>query len=171
VRFLKHQLPAFGYGNAALHAMKQFCAELAFEWRHCRRYLWRGQSEASAARVTCSRSATVRSLRGKRGTNPQQMPGVIRRWSPPLKQVRPTLDTLRLEIAMSRIMLICALAALLAAGSTQSASAVESANQTAWAQARLACADVGIAPGSGAFGQCVADLYYSLWDEENESER
>ena len=92
-----------------------------------------------------ARYAGFRGLRGKRGTNPQQMPGVIRRWSPPLKQVRPTLDTLRLEIAMSRIMLICALAALLAAGSTQSASAVESANQTAWSQARLACADVGIA--------------------------
>ena len=62
---------------------------------------------------------------------------------------------------MSRIMLICALAALLAAGSTQSASAVESANQTAWAQARLACADVGIDPGSSVFGECVLDLYYS----------
>jgi hypothetical protein len=37
--------------------------------------------------------------------------------------------------------------------------------------ARLACADVGIAPGSGAFGQCVFDLYYSLWDEQNEIER
>ena len=72
---------------------------------------------------------------------------------------------------MSRIMLICALAALLGAGSTQSASAVESANQTASAQVRLACADVGISSGSGAFGQCVVDLYYSLWDEENESER
>jgi hypothetical protein len=72
---------------------------------------------------------------------------------------------------MSRIMLICSLAAVLAAGGTQSASAIESANQTAWAQARLACADVGIDPGSGAFDQCVVDLYYSLWDEENESER
>jgi hypothetical protein len=72
---------------------------------------------------------------------------------------------------MSRIMLICSLAAVLAAGGTQSASAIENANQTAWAQAGLACADVGIAPGSGAFGQCVFDLYYSLWDEENESER
>jgi hypothetical protein len=30
---------------------------------------------------------------------------------------------------------------------------------------------VGIDPGSGAFGQCVVDLYYSLWDEENETER
>ena len=72
---------------------------------------------------------------------------------------------------MSRIMLIFSLAALLAIGSTQSARAVESANQTAWAQARLACADVGIAPDSGAFGQCVVDLYYSVWDEENEAER
>ena len=72
---------------------------------------------------------------------------------------------------MSRIILICSFAALLAVDGTQSANATESANQTAWAQARLACADVGIAPGSGAFGQCVADLYYSLWDEQNESER
>ena len=72
---------------------------------------------------------------------------------------------------MSRIMLICSLAALLAAGSTQSASAVESANQTAWARARLACADVGIEPGSSAFDQCVADLYYSLWQEQNLGER
>ena len=72
---------------------------------------------------------------------------------------------------MPRIILIGSFAALLAASGTQSASAIESANQTAWAQARLACADVGIAPGSGAFGQCVFDLYYSLWDEQNESER
>ena len=72
---------------------------------------------------------------------------------------------------MSRTVLICSLAGLLAASGTLSANATESANQTAWAQARLACADVGIAPGSGAFGQCVADLYYSLWDEEKESER
>ena len=66
---------------------------------------------------------------------------------------------------MSRIILIGSFAALLAASGT------ESANQTAWQQARLACADVGIAPGSGAFGQCVFDLYYSLWEEQNESER
>jgi hypothetical protein len=71
---------------------------------------------------------------------------------------------------MSRMILIGSFAALLAA-STQSADAIESANQTAWEQARLACADVGIAPGSGAFAQCVFDLYYSLWDEQNESER
>jgi hypothetical protein len=72
---------------------------------------------------------------------------------------------------MSRIIVTCSFAALLAASSTQSANAIESANQTAWAKAGLACADVGIAPGSGAFGQCVFDLYYSLWDEQNENER
>jgi len=72
---------------------------------------------------------------------------------------------------MSRIILIGSFAALLAASSTQSANAIESANQTAWEQARLACAEVGIAPASGAFDQCVFNLYYSLWDEQNESER
>jgi hypothetical protein len=77
----------------------------------------------------------------------------------------------RLDLAMSHVILICCFAALLGAGSTHSANAIESASQTAWAQARLACADVGIAPGSGAFGQCVFDLYYSLWDEQNEFER
>jgi hypothetical protein len=66
---------------------------------------------------------------------------------------------------MSRIMLICSFAALLWSCGTASA------HQSDWAQARLACADVGIAPGSGAFGQCVFDLYYSLWDEQNEFER
>jgi hypothetical protein len=50
-------------------------------------------------------------------------------------------------------------------------NAIESANQTAWAQAGLACADVGIDPGSSVFGQCVFDLYYSLWNEQNEFER
>ena len=66
---------------------------------------------------------------------------------------------------MSRIALICAFAVLLGSYGTVSA------HQNDWAQARLACADVGIAPGSGAFGQCVVDLYYSVWDEENETER
>ena len=69
---------------------------------------------------------------------------------------------------MSRIALIGPFAALLVAGHVHSANAFESASKTAWAQAQLACADVGIAPGSGAFGQCVFDLYYSLWDEQNE---
>ena len=38
-------------------------------------------------------------------------------------------------------------------------------------QARLACADVGIEPGSSAFDQCVANLYYSLWQQQNTAER
>jgi hypothetical protein len=72
---------------------------------------------------------------------------------------------------MSRIALIGSFAALLVAGHVHSANALESASKTAWAQAQLACADVGIAPGSGAFGQCVVDLYYSVWNEEYETER
>ena len=69
---------------------------------------------------------------------------------------------------MSRIILICSLAALLMSGAC--ANAIKNANQTAWAQPRLACADVGIDPGSPAFGQCVFDLYYSLWNEQNETD-
>ena len=72
---------------------------------------------------------------------------------------------------MSRTILIGVFAALLAAGSTRSGNAIESANQTDWAQARLACADIGVDPGSSAFRQCVFDLYYSLWNEQNETER
>ena len=69
---------------------------------------------------------------------------------------------------MSRIILICSLAALLMSGAC--ANAIKNANQTAWAQPRLACADVGIDPGSPAFGQCVFDLYYSLWNGQNETD-
>jgi hypothetical protein len=65
---------------------------------------------------------------------------------------------------MSRIALIGAFAVLLGSSGTVSA------DQNDWAQARLACADVGLAPGSGAFDQCVVDLYYSLWDEQNVAE-
>ena len=72
---------------------------------------------------------------------------------------------------MSRIILIASVAALLALGGIQNANAFESADKTAWAQAQRACADVGIAPGSGAFDQCVVDLYYSVWNEEYETER
>ena len=66
---------------------------------------------------------------------------------------------------MSRILVVCSFAALLFS------SGAVSANQSDWQRARLACADVGIAPSAPAFGQCVVDLYYSLWDEENEPER
>jgi hypothetical protein len=72
---------------------------------------------------------------------------------------------------MSRTILIAIFAALLAAGSARSSNAIESANQTDWARARLACADIGVDPGSSAFSQCVFDLYYSLWNEQNESQR
>ena len=68
---------------------------------------------------------------------------------------------------MSCIIFICALAAPLMGGC---ANAIKNANQTDWGQARLACADVGIDPGSLAFGQCVFDLYHSLWNERNVSE-
>ena len=61
---------------------------------------------------------------------------------------------------MSRIILTCSLAALLMVSAC--ANAIKYANQTDWGQVRLACADVGIDPGSPAFGQCVFDLYYSL---------
>ena len=69
---------------------------------------------------------------------------------------------------MSRIILICSLAALLMGGGC--ANAIKNASQTDWGQPRLACADVGIDPGNPAFGQCVVDLYYSLWNEQNETE-
>ena len=66
---------------------------------------------------------------------------------------------------MSRIILICSFAAALLVSGTVNA------NQSDWQQARLACADVGIDPSSAAFGQCVIDLYYSLWNEQNARER
>jgi hypothetical protein len=68
---------------------------------------------------------------------------------------------------MSRIMLISSVAALLAASGTQSANAIQGANQDADAQYNLAWADVGIDPGSAAFSRCVADLHHSLWAVEN----
>jgi len=50
-------------------------------------------------------------------------------------------------------------------------SGTSSANQSDWTRARLACAEVGIDPNSAAFGQCVFDLYYSVWNEQNVSQR
>jgi hypothetical protein len=64
---------------------------------------------------------------------------------------------------MSRIILISFFAALLAVSGTQNADAMETANQSAWDRDALACADVGIDPGSTAFSQCVSDLHHSLW--------
>jgi hypothetical protein len=69
---------------------------------------------------------------------------------------------------MSRIILICSLAALLMSGAC--ANAIKNANQTAWVQVRLGCPDVGIDPGSPTFGQCVFDFYYSLRNKQNQTE-
>ena len=65
----------------------------------------------------------------------------------------------KVEKLMSRILLICSLASLLGACGTQSG---ENNN---WDKARWACADVGIAPSSGDFDQCVFNLYFSLWPD------
>jgi hypothetical protein len=70
---------------------------------------------------------------------------------------------------MSRFILICSFAATLAASATQSADAVESTRKSAWEQDSLACADVGIDPGSPIFDQCVADLRHSLWAAKNQN--
>ena len=70
---------------------------------------------------------------------------------------------------MSRFILICSLAATLAASAAQSAGAVESAHKSAWEQDSLACADIGIEPGSLIFNQCVADLRHSLWAAKNQN--
>jgi len=50
-------------------------------------------------------------------------------------------------------------------------SGTSSANQSDWTRARSVCASVGIDPNSAAFGQCVFDLYYSVWNEQNVSQR
>src|SRR5882757_3755521 len=76
---------------------------------------------------------------------------------------------LRSEIAMSRFILICSFAATLAVSATQSADAAENAKKSAWLQDSLACADVGIDPGSPVFSQCVADLHHSLWAVQNQN--
>ena len=59
--------------------------------------------------------------------------------------------------------------ATLAASVVQNADAAESANKSARAQDSLACADLGIDPGSPIFSQCVADLHDSLWAAKNQN--
>ena len=63
---------------------------------------------------------------------------------------------------MSRIALTCCFAAVLGSCGTQSAQ------QTDWEKARLACAYIDVDPGSSLFEKCVLNLYFSLWDEEND---
>ena len=66
---------------------------------------------------------------------------------------------------MLRIVLICCFAALLGSCVASSAGNID------WELARLACADIGIAPGSSIFDRCVTNLYYGLWQEQNIGER
>jgi hypothetical protein len=68
---------------------------------------------------------------------------------------------------MLRFVLICSFAAMLAASVTQNADAAQSAYKSAWQRDSLACADIGIDPGSPIFSQCVADLHHSLWAAKN----
>jgi len=92
----------------------------------------------------------------------------ITRQSPPdtnAGAIGPDGDRRGFEAAMSRIVLACCLAAALASCGTPYAQ------QSDWARAQSACADVGLDPGSAVFGQCVADLYFSLWNVENVAER
>jgi hypothetical protein len=70
---------------------------------------------------------------------------------------------------MSRLILICSFAATLATAATQNADATENAKTSAWVHDSLACADVGIDPGSPVFSQCVADLHHSLWAAHNQN--
>ncbi|MDB5408466.1 MAG: hypothetical protein JWL84_3378 [Rhodospirillales bacterium] len=66
---------------------------------------------------------------------------------------------------MSRILLVLPVVALLAACSTGNVNQAEAQRQ------RLACADIGIDPASAAFGQCVANLSQSMWDQQMISAR
>jgi hypothetical protein len=66
---------------------------------------------------------------------------------------------------MSRIALTCCFAALLGSCNTLSANKID------FEQARLACADVGIEPGTSAFDQCAFNLYNTLWEQRNTAGR
>jgi hypothetical protein len=63
---------------------------------------------------------------------------------------------------MSRIVLLCCCAALLGSCVTSSEAKID------WEHARLACADVGIDPGSALFDRCVANLYNTLGQSAGE---
>ena len=70
---------------------------------------------------------------------------------------------------MSRFVLICSFAATLAASVTQNADAAQSSYKNALWQESLACAHIGIDPGSPIFSQCVVDLHHSLWAAKNQN--
>ena len=71
---------------------------------------------------------------------------------------------------MLRILLICSIVPLLGACEAPRAQQNGSAPRNSWDKANLACADVGIAPGGAVFDQCVINLYYSLWNLQNETD-
>jgi len=66
---------------------------------------------------------------------------------------------------MARIFVTCCFAVLLGSCVAPNVANID------WEHARLACADVGIAPGSSIFDRCVSNLYYTLWQEQNAGER
>lgn len=66
---------------------------------------------------------------------------------------------------MPRIAVACGAAALLA-----SCAGIPTGNNIDWEHARLACIDVGIAPGTPVFDQCVSNLYNTLSEEQSTTE-
>ena len=66
---------------------------------------------------------------------------------------------------MARIVVACCFAVLLESCVTPNVANID------WEHARLACADVGIDPGSSMFDRCVANLYNTLWAEQSMGER
>jgi hypothetical protein len=66
---------------------------------------------------------------------------------------------------MSRILSTCSFLLLLGACA---GAPISHQSEDDWAKARLACADVGIAPGNSVFDECVFNLAYRLWNIQNE---
>ena len=64
---------------------------------------------------------------------------------------------------MSRFVLICSFAAMLAASVTQNADAAQSAYKSVWTQDSLACADLGIDPGRVRLRQGDTELVPHGW--------
>lgn len=162
----------------------------------CRRGGKLAASATSAARLRCRHGArTGRALRHLREKSQSQFVGIgpstpgfgrprhmcregAQAWNAGFRELRygrsswgPVTElTLRVETYMkypkigetlSPILLACSFASLLGACGKMSVQ------HNDWEKARLACADVGIAPGSDVFDQCVFNLYYSLWNLEN----
>jgi hypothetical protein len=71
------------------------------------------------------------------------------------------------ELKMSRIILISSFVVSLAACGTQDTFDIGRMGKTVVTKERLACANLGIDPGSPVFRDCVADLHHSLWAVEN----